>query len=352
MYRVFLLFVLFLPALSAFSEVPNTIRIGVIVPLSGDMAFAGEDIKNGLLLAKEESKDSKFDYQFLFEDNALELRKTATAAQKLIKLDKVDLLVSLWPPSANVIAPIAEANKLPHYTIAWDPEIARKHKYTFSHQAMVNSYVKATLELLDHNNFSKVAFFQLNESGFNIGTDFVRSLSKEHGIEIVSEVIFNSGQSDFRTEISKSAQKKPDVFLIWGVMPESEIIIKQIRSAGIDLPVTGFFDVIQDLSLIEGMSFVSEISATENFEKAFEQHYGKPFRMKAPNAYDIFNIVRKVYESNPSEKITADEFAQKVTLVKNYPGAVGVVDVDNYGNSEYPASWKKVVKGKLVSLTK
>jgi branched-chain amino acid transport system substrate-binding protein len=325
----------------------ETVKIGVILPLTGDMAFAGEDVKNGLLLAKAQKTDSHHKYQFIFEDNELDLKRTASAAQKLLNINRVDVLITLWPPAASVVAPMAEQAKVLHYTIAWDPAIAQKHRYTLSHQSMDDSHVKETLNLLNKKKFKRAAFFQLNEAGFNIGTELMLSEAKNYGIEFVEKVIFNPSQKDFRSEITKASTKNPDVYLIWAVYPEAEIIIKQLREQGISTPVTGFFDVVQNYDLIEGVTFVSEISATDEFQELYRKRYNTDFKLKAPNAFDIFNLLTKSYEATPKAKSDANSVIAQLKSIKDFPGAVGTVSIDEWGNSEYPAVWHKVENGKI-----
>ncbi|MCI5066466.1 ABC transporter substrate-binding protein [bacterium] len=325
----------------------DTVKIGVIVPLTGNMTFVGEDVKNGFLLAQERKSDSQHNYQIIFEDNALDLKRTASAAQKLLHVDQVDVVVSLWPPAARVVAPMAERAKVLHYTIAWDPAIAEEYHYTLSHQSMVDSHVRETLNLLEKKKFKTAAFFQLNEAGFNIGTDVMLSEAENYGVEFIEKVIFDPSQKNFRSEITKAASKNPDVYLIWAVYPETEIIIKQLREQGINTPVTGFFDVVQNYELIEGTTFVSEISATEKFQKLYRERFKQEFKLKAPNAYDIFNLLVRSYETSPERKLDADSVITQLKSIENFPGAVGKISIDSSGNSEYPAVWHKVVNGKI-----
>ena len=173
------------------------------------------------------------------------------------------------------------------------------------------------------------------------------SESKNFGVEIVEKIIFNSSQKDFRSEITRASKKKPDVYLIWAVYPETEIIIKQLREQNIKTPVTGFFDVVQNHEIIEGVTFVSEISASNRFQEMYRNRFKTEFKMKAPNAYDIFNLLAMSFEASNDIKPTTERLIAELKTVKDFQGAVGTVSIDQYGNSEYPAVWHKVENGKV-----
>ena len=99
-------------------------KVGVILPLSGSLAFAGNEVRDSIELAASELSSSTTRFSFKFEDNGAGATATAAAANKFINVDHVDAVISLWPEAANVVAPISERKGVLHYTIAWDPNIA------------------------------------------------------------------------------------------------------------------------------------------------------------------------------------------------------------------------------------
>lgn len=61
----------------------------------------------------------------------------------------------------------------------------------------------------------------------------------ELGGKIVGEQTFSTGDTSFAAQINKlkSASPQPDVIFLTGFLPEAPTLIKQIRAAGIDLPI-------------------------------------------------------------------------------------------------------------------
>src|SRR4051812_44226626 len=89
-----------------------TIKIGITLPLTGDVARLGESVKNSLILAKSDLPATKYNYELVFEDDQFKPALGVTTANKLINIDKVSALVSFGSPVGNVISPIAEKSKI------------------------------------------------------------------------------------------------------------------------------------------------------------------------------------------------------------------------------------------------
>ena len=108
------------------------VKIGIIAPLTGNVAMVGEGIKSSIVLAEEDlkTKNLKNKYEFVIEDDGYEARKTAAVYPKLKSLDKVDAILSTFSQTGKIIAPRAEADKILHISLSSDAEIANG-KYNF-----------------------------------------------------------------------------------------------------------------------------------------------------------------------------------------------------------------------------
>lgn len=115
-----LLIALFLhPALGMSDQnpTPNTlsdrIKLGVIVPLTGPLAFFGQDFVRTFNLTVEDQPDLKKYVDIIWEDSAYDSKKAVAAFNKLSTIDKVDLIYSFGGPMLNALAPLAERQKIP-----------------------------------------------------------------------------------------------------------------------------------------------------------------------------------------------------------------------------------------------
>src|SRR6185503_3945742 len=66
----------------------ETIKVGVITPLTGNFAIFGERMRNAMEMAKEDLGAPAANIQLIYED-ACQPAQAVSAAQKLIQADKV-----------------------------------------------------------------------------------------------------------------------------------------------------------------------------------------------------------------------------------------------------------------------
>jgi len=83
-------------------------KVGVIIPLSGEVQFWGQGIKRGMELIQHNYPDK---ISFIYEDETFCNSKLAvTAANKLLQQDKVKLIVTGCLNGTKAIQPIASRN--------------------------------------------------------------------------------------------------------------------------------------------------------------------------------------------------------------------------------------------------
>ena len=93
----------------------NIVKIGVIIPLTGEYADYGKNIQYALTIAKDEiSKEkNKYHYELLYEDDQADPKMAVSAIKKLISVNHVKFIIGGFTSSSSVaIYPIAEENKV------------------------------------------------------------------------------------------------------------------------------------------------------------------------------------------------------------------------------------------------
>jgi len=98
----------------------DSIKIGAILPLTGDLAFLGEEIKKGIDLAVSEYKDKGIDINVIYEDDqSLSQVVAVNAANKLLNIDKIDVGLTMLVEESRSIAPIFNKKEIP-LLLLWD----------------------------------------------------------------------------------------------------------------------------------------------------------------------------------------------------------------------------------------
>jgi len=328
------------------------IKIGVICPLTGNLAFMGEGLKDAILLAKENLSDTRYNYEVIFEDDQLDPKKTASAANKLISIDKVDALVSISSGTGNVVAPIAKQNKVVHFGIASDVNIANGD-YNFIHWTPPSEENKVFVKELQKRGITKIGLFVLNQQGAIAKMDDLRRRINKTDIEIVTDQSFNFGEKDFRSIISKAKNSGAEIYVLMAFSPELEILAKQIKEAGITTPLTSIeaFELTEQVDLFEGEWYVNAADPTGDFADKFKAKTGKNPTMGAANGYDIFNLIVTAAEKiKKATKPTSREIAGELTKIKNFDGALGNLSVNENGIVVSKAVVRMIKDGKPITI--
>ncbi len=338
------------PALAAGKPV---IKIGASLPLTGDSAHLGESARDAMIMAKENlPTDTKYVYELVFEDDGLEAKRAATAANKLISIDKVDAMMSFSSGTGGVISPIAEQNKIVHFGIASAQSVA-DGDFNFLHNTPPVEECRVMAAELQKRGYKRLALILLNHPFPLEERDRLKEKLAGTDIQIVDEAVVNGGEKDFRSVIAKAKEASPDIYLIIFFSPELEILTKQIKEAGITTPVTSIegFGLSNQMDLYEGQWFVDGAAGEKDFYDRYKTRFGRDAQVYSPNAYDIFNLLVYGFEHAPGEiKPSTTDVAKTLLQVRDFKGMLGDhLSIDEKGVVFSPASVKIIKDGKPVT---
>ncbi len=312
------------------------IKIGISAPLTGNVAFLGEGIRNAVTLAQEQlPKDTKYQYELVLEDDGFEAKRQISAVNKLIDVDHVDAFLTVGSGAGNIAAPIAESKSTIHVGIASDPTIA-KGEYNFIHWTPPAEEAKVLIPELQKRGLKRIAVMGANIQGITAVIDEVEKQIQGTDIQIVSKDIFNFGEKDFRSLIAKAKATNPDVYLPIAFSPEIELVAKQMGEAGITEPITTVesFELTDQPALFEGKWYVNAADMSEAFRADYKTRFGKEVSLASGNAYDIVNLVvraAEAIETNGASRPTTAQIKSALYDVKISDGALGQLSVNRDG---------------------
>ncbi|HLD12444.1 MAG TPA: ABC transporter substrate-binding protein [Candidatus Nanoarchaeia archaeon] len=332
----------------------QTIKIGAVVPLTGGAAFLGEGTQKALTLAKEQLGNTQYNYEIIFEDDALDPKQSATAAQKLINVDGVDVLISISSGTGNIVAALAQENKIIHFGIASDPAVA-KGDYNFIHWTPPEEENPAFIQELQRRNIKTFAVLEMNHPWINAAMPDLKKRLQGTGITLTSEQVYNSGDRDFKTLILKAEKTKPEIYLLMGFTPEIEIIAKQMKELGIKTPLTSIesFELTEQPELFEGYWYIQAADPTAAFLEDYDAKYGEAPKLGGPNAYDIFNMIVQGYEEAGTTATTKPERTDVINSlnnIKSFKGAMGTLNMGEEGIVQSKAIVRIIKNGKPTTL--
>src|SRR2546428_1199136 len=90
------------------------VRIGVIVPSDGPYALLGNSFVKAVQMAKDDLKDTKYEYALVIRDSGPDPVKAEDVIRRVITEDKVDAIVGGISLIGQVTEPFATKARIPH----------------------------------------------------------------------------------------------------------------------------------------------------------------------------------------------------------------------------------------------
>jgi branched-chain amino acid transport system substrate-binding protein len=352
----------------------DTVKIGILAPLSGPVPTFGVMTRDGALLAIDEwnAKGGLLGKKIVavVEDSQCTPDPAVNAANKLIDQDKVKFIMGEVCSKASIpVSEIANAKKVvqisststnPDVTVGKDGKVK---DYIFRacfidpFQGTVGA--KFALDTLK----AKKAFIMLDQAN-----DYVKGLAEffekaftANGGEIVGKETYTSKDTDFNAILAKVAAAKPDVVYLPDYYNVVNLATKQAKEKGIKavfMGGDGWDSSDLDLKAADGGFFTNHYSPqdtraeVQNFVKAFgEKFKDDKSQPKVPDAlaalaYDATNLLLQAIK----EGGTLDDTAKvKDALAKITFNAVsGKITFDNNHNPVKSATILAVKDGKVV----
>jgi branched-chain amino acid transport system substrate-binding protein len=327
----------------------DTIKIGVILPLSGNNSKIGESIVKAVNIFNKECEKGHYrhKYMVIVEDDQLAGRLTAEAVMKLIDIDHVDGLASFGSSAANVIAPRAKSAGIPHLAIATDTRVA-DDKFNFIHWVSPQRQAAAALDIAEKMGCKKVAMLTVRQQGYLADMEAAKLEIEKRGLILVSNEIFNPGERDFRTQLTRIRETHPEVLIPTGYSPEIEIILRQCKQLDFRPRITSMqsFDWMLNAEDAEGLYYATASMGSAEFEAHCVKLTGASgISYGVANMYDMLNMLRSSYES--MDKPDHAAAAKWLANVKDFPSAMGInIDMGADGRTDPPAGYFKIVHGK------
>lgn len=306
---------------------PREVTIGAVLPLTGNLAFLGESYRDAITMALEELPKRGVTYKVIFEDDGFDPKKAASAANKLISIDNADVILSFGSPSGNAISPIAEAQHVVHINgIASDPAVAQG-TYNFVHWTPPFKEAELMKRELLERGFKKVVLLETNQPGTIAVGDALEKILTDTP-SLAARMRFNPGEKDFRTIISRVKEVQGDILLLIATSPELEILAKQVRQAGITIPLSSIesFEFTSTPALFEGLWYVNVADPTPEFVAQFTKRFGKAPAIGAANGYDVINLIDGAKHIEDKKSLVDALYS-----ISRFKGAVGEVSINADG---------------------
>ena len=330
------------------------VKIGVSLPLTGVGADNAISVREGALMALEDwqKKDTKYDYKLVIEDDQFSQKLVSLVGNKLISLDKVNALMSIWNLSTYQYRELVRKANIPYVTCSWGHD-THDGKLIFNNQTPHSEHARALVEVLKKYDSKNVALVGNLSNGDLAAHEYIEKALEEAGINVVFKEVVHYGTNDYRILIQKMKQTNPDAVISQLIMSDLMSFSKQLREANINIPQTGIdvFDMVEDKALFEGTYFVRSSTGTEEYK----ERLGKRIKFLSSDClasgYDNVDLLIYAFENAKAEdgKIpTTEEVVKVLHTIQNWKGAIGNISVQADGRIFSKASVAKIENGKAV----
>jgi len=337
----------------------NIVRVGVVLPLTGPTAGHGKDILSGIEMARNEIYASFMPDQpkleLIIEDDLSTPQGGVSALEKLIQTKRPPVVIG--PVASSIMlamVPIAEREKVVLFSpAASSPKISNSGKYIFRISLLAPSQALALAEYAKNRlRADKAAILYINnDTGLSYKTAF-REAFQNVGGTIVFEGSYEKTAVDFRTQLTKLKQLRPQVIFIPGIPRTIGLILRQSKELGLETQFLGNYGAEgADLlttggDAVEGFVYAS-IPITDEFIESFKKEHGRHPTIGAPLGYDALRIV---WEIATKQGTSSQSILKGLCTLKNYRGATGMTSLLSSGDAEKEVFLKTVQNGKFVTL--
>lgn len=310
------------------------VKVGVVLPLSGNSDFLGQSLREFIQYKFAQlPKDTKFEYKLFFEDDQLIPKQTLLAVRRLVELEKVDVIMTFYTGPGSVVAPYAAQKHFTHLAFNFNDYLA-DGRYNFIHVTPVDSVANLWSQHAQELGYKRPAFLVHRNAGAEAALKSLEKQRPQFSLDWATVERFNQGERDFRVTLWKIKEKNPDILFIYAFEPELQIIVRQLREIGWQIPVSSIvtFEMAPQHPGLEGSWFATIDSPNIKFRRWYIDTFHKPAPYGVGVASNWCDLIVRGYESQKTDKKpTQEQFAAFLLSVKDFNGVTGTLSMSPKG---------------------
>lgn len=344
----------------------ETYKLGVTIPMSGPLGIWGDRLMNGMNIAMEEInakggiKGKKI--ELVYEDHKGDPNTGVAAYRKLVSVDKVPVVITIFTGIVFAQIPVADETK----TIIFSggvqhPDFTKKSRWAFRNTTNANQEIETVAEVaLRELKKKKIAVLHVNDEVGRYYKETMERKTKEFGGEIIVVDAYENAGTDFRSQLTKVRAARPEILAILGTGTKALAqVVKQSAELGIKAQIlsnsaTEAADIIDVAGkAAEGIIYAipafdpdSKDPLVANFVKKYkEKSGGKIPDNFAGSFHDAVKILALAIEKGGYD---AEKMRSVLLTIKDFPGVTGKTTFLPNGDSIKPMTVRTIKGGKFV----
>ncbi len=332
------------------------IKVGVYGDLTGQTSSFGQSTKNGIELAVEEINaaggvnGSKI--VLVIEDDQGRPEQAKTVVSKLINQDKVRaVLGEVASTNSLAAAPVAQEAKIPMITpSSTNPKVTEVGDY-ISRVCFIDPFQGAVMAKFAANTLKAKTAAILGDvnSDYSKGlTQFFEEEFAKLGGKVLAKEAYTQTDPDFKGQLTKIRELKPDVIYVPGYYGQVGIIAKQARELGINVPLLGGDgwdspeiwslggEALKNTFISNHYSAENPAPEIQNFVKAYKAKFKVEPDSLSALAYDAAKVLADAIKRAGGASDSA-KLKDAINSTKDFAGVTGKITIDATRNAVKPA---------------
>jgi branched-chain amino acid transport system substrate-binding protein len=343
----------------------QVVKIGVVAPLSGDLAEIGGGLRNGVKLAVQQANARNaipgWEIELAVEDDEAKPDTGARAASKLASDSRmIGIVGPLNSSVALTVAPVLSRQGIAEISPAntgvsltgrdATPQV-RPYR-TYFRVVATDDYQGpfAARYLVQDRDIRRIAIVH-DKKAYGQGlADSFRVAARDLGATVLPTQTVTPGDKDFSAVVSRIQAQHPQAVYYGGEYPEAALLTRQLKAMGVDVPVIGGDGMFSAKFIKTGGSategdLVTNLGAPTGSSPAARQflvgyaaaHFKEDHDPYAGYAYDATNVLIQAARKALTGRTDIDPATQaaEVAAVQatRYSGVTGRIAFDRFGDT-------------------
>jgi len=346
----------------------ETIKIGVVVPLTGRGANFGATARDGAILAVNEVNDhgginGKM-FELIIRDNKLDPEECKQAISDLIAADVVGIIGPVTSSMALETVPLINYHKIPTIgpTVSTD-QLSGKDDFFFRTIPVTSGAAKKTAEYVVNKKKYRsvqVVYDTRNRAYTEYWyTAFEKRFNELNGGSIIKRAYSSEPLYDFLSFAKEISREKMDCLIVLANGMDTALISQQLSKLAVKIPLIACeWSATKDLleyggKTVEGLELFHSFNLNDSsqsflqFSESFQMTFGYSPSFSSAYAYNGTRILLSALGSSRNgEKI-------KEFFLKNGPfqGVQQQISFDEFGDITRDYSLLRVENNKIVTVS-
>jgi len=319
-------------------------KIGMTFPLTGPLAASGLQYIPGAQVAVDHINRRGGIHghrlQLVTEDTQGSPQGGVAEMRKLVEVDGVQAIISIYTNVVTAQIPLAAQLKVPFLCPAQAPNLMNKSDYSFAHAETIpataelyrkywqKQHVKRIYQLVPNNAVGPYFSVAIKNAATAIGAEYAES-------------IFNYGTGDYRGLVTRVKEYNPDAVIIavqGGI--DDTTMIKQLREVGVNVTIDLSANFYEEPAWRAGIgTYINNLilagvaidpKAGKQFFDDFRIATGHP---PSPVAAEVYDMVVMFAAAIAKGTYDGASIAQQLAQLKGVPSVLGgtiAMDPDHY----------------------